>query len=293
MPCYVLTKRPMLRIIQIAIFCLMAVRSWAGDFEVDLNGLRLQQYLSVVEPVLGRPFQTIDQGDLVANAYVIDQDAYMVVSHLKKHPFNIFLLQLTGSTTKAAPFKGLLLGDPKSKVIDILGQPDHIEQIQLPKVTKLAYEGRNYTVEIDENDRLYSIQIFTTGDLMNTTDGFENEWADFKAAILSKDIPALLEMMKPDVEIYRGGKTLSINSSFDAFTAKPDSEFVSALIGPNNSALQQIIQAEPVQELRLTEKIGMGVVYKFPNGKILKEIAFFPFNGRYRVYEVAFRERAD
>lgn len=280
----------MLRFAVVVILWLISVPSWAGDTEVDLNGFRLQQFLSVVEPALGRPFQTIDQGDLVANAYVIDEDAYMVISHLKKHPYNISLLQLTGATTKAVPFKGLMLGDPRSKVIGVLGKPDHIEQIQSPKVTKLAYEGRNYTVELNERDCLYSIQIFTTADLMNKTNGSESEWANFKAAVLSKNVSALLEMMKPDVEIYWGGKTLSITGPFDAFAAKPDSEFVSALIGPTNSVLQQVAEAEPVQELRLTEKIGMGVVYKFPNGKILKEIAFFPFNGKYRVYEIAFRE---
>ncbi len=280
------------RFVVVIILWLMSARSWAGDLAVDLNGFRLQQLLSVVEPALGRPFKTIDEGDIVANAYVIDQDAYMVVSHLKKHPYNISALQLTGATTKALPFKGLLLGDSRNKVIDALGKPNHVEQIQSPKVTKLEYEGRNYTVELDESDHLYSIQVFTTADLMNKTDSSGNEWANFKAALRSKNISALLEMMKPDVEIYRGGKTFSINAPFSTFAVKPDSEFVSALIGPTNSVLQQITQAEPVQELRLTEKIGIGIVFKFPNGNILKEIEFFPFNGRYKVYEIAFREDA-
>lgn len=266
--------------------------SWAGGLEIDLNGFRLQQLVSVVEPALGRPFKTIDEGDLVANAYAIDQEAYMVVGHLKKFPHNISIIQLTGATAKALPFKGLRLGDPGSKVVEVLGKPDNVKEIQSPKVTKLSYEGRNYTVELDERDRLYSIQVFTTSDLMNKTDGSESEWADFKAAILSKNIAALIEMMKPDVEIYRRGKTLSIMAPYSAFAAKPDTEFVSALVGPTNSVLQQIRQAEPMKELRLTEKVGMGVVYKFPSGKILKEIAFFPFNGRYRVYEIAFREGA-
>ncbi len=271
---------------------LISACSWAGDFEVDLNGFRLQQLVSVVEPALGRPFKTIDEGDLIADAYAIDQYAYMVVGHLKKYPHNISVLQLTGATAKALPFKGLLLGDLKPKVIEALGKPDRVVHIQSPKVTKLVYERRNYSVELDESDRLYSIQVFTTADLMNKTDNSESEWANFRTAVLSKNVAALLEMMKPDVEIYRGGKTLSITVPFGAFAAKPDREFVSALIGPTNSVLQQVTQAEPVQELRLTENIGMGVVYKFPNGKILKEIAFFPFNGRYRVYEIAFRERA-
>lgn len=285
-------KSPMLR--YIAAFILVFISDWscAGDFEVDLNGFRLQQLMSVVEPALGHPFKTIDEDDLIADAYVIDRDAYMVVGHLKKYPHNISLLQLTGATTKALPFKGLLLGDPKPKVIEVLDKPDRVVEIQSPKVTKLVYEGRNYSVELDETDRLYSIQVFTTADLMNKTDGSESEWTNFKTAVLSKNVAALLEMMKPDVEIYRGGKTLSITAPFGTFAAKPDSEFVSALIGPTNSVLQQVAQAEPVQELRITERIGMGVVYKFPNGKILKEIAFFPFNGRYQVYEIAFRDEA-
>lgn len=282
----------MVRFVLVAILWFVPAISWASDLETDLNGFRLQQLLSIVERALGRPFKTIDEGDLIANAYAIDQEAYMVVGHLKKYPHNISVLQLTGVTTKALPFKGLLLGDPGSKVIEVLGKPDNVKQIQSPRVTKLSYERRNYTVELDERDRLYSIQVFTTSDLMNKTDGSESEWANFKAAILSKNIAALMEMMKPDVEIYRRGKTLSITAPYSVFAAKPDSEFVSALVGPTNSVLQQIRQAEPVKELRLTENIGMGVVYKFPKGKILKEIAFFPFNGTYRVYEVAFREGA-
>jgi hypothetical protein len=282
----------MRRSIAVLILILMSALSRAGDFEVDLNGFRLHQLVSIVEPALGRPFKTIDEGDLIADAYAIDQDAYMVVGHLKKYPHNISLLQLTGATTKALPFKGLLLGDPKGKVIEVLGKPDRVDQIQSLKVTKLVYEGRNYSVELDESDRLYSIQVFTTADLMNKTDGSESEWTKFKAAILSKNVGSLLEMMKPDVEIYRGGKTLSITAPFSTFSAKPDGEFVSALIGPTNSVLQQVTQVEPVQELRLTEKIGMGVVYKFPKGKILQEVVFFPFNGKYRVYEIAFREGA-
>jgi len=120
--------------------------SWAGGLEIDLNGLRLQQLVSVVEPALGRPFKTIDEGDLVANAYAIDQEAYMVVGHLKKYPHNISVLQLTGVTARALPFKGLRLGDPGSKVVEVLGKPDDVKEIQSPRVTKLSYEGRNYTV---------------------------------------------------------------------------------------------------------------------------------------------------
>ena len=42
-------------------------------------------------------------------------------------------------------------------------------------------------------------------------------------------------------------------------------------------------------QMRIAENVGTGRVYKFSKGKILKEIVFFPYNGKYRVYEIAFR----
>lgn len=289
----ILTTPNMKPIVRYCVATLMlmlpSVLSWAGKFEVDLNGFRLQQLASILEPTLGRPIKTLEEGNMTTDVYAIDQDAYMVFGRDKRHPNNISLIQLTGSTKNALPFKGLLLGDPKSKIIEALGQPDRVVQIQSPDVTRFSYERENYSIEVDDRDRLYSIQIFTTAALMTETDGSDSEWARFKAALRAKDIAALLEMMRPDVEIYRGGRTLSVTTPFDSFRKNPDSQFVSALIGPSESVLRQINDTEPVQELRLAEKVGVGMVYKFPNGKILREIVFFPFNGKYRVYEIAFR----
>lgn len=264
----------------------------ASDFEIDLNGFRLQQYLSVVDKTLGNPFKTMEMGDMVANLYHLDNDAYIVVGHYKKYKYNIALLQITGKSRTALPFKNLVLGDSKEKVIQMLGKPDkvEVEGDSNPKLTMYSYNARNYSVELDENDRLYSIQIDTTSDLMTKTDSAESEWNDFKAAVLSKKFAAVSEYLKPDVEIYKSGKTLSIDTKFSDFQKAPNKEFASALIGDKNSVLQEISQSEPVQEFRLTEKIGMGIVYKFPNGKILNEIVFFPFGGKYRVYEIDFKE---
>jgi len=214
----------------------------------------------------------------------------MIVAHQKKYPNNISLLQLTGATTNASSFKGLVLGDPKSKVIRILGEPDKIEQILSPKVAKLIYNKRNYSVELDENQRLYSIQIYTTIELMRDTDDSDKDWDRFRSAVLSKNLSIIIEMMKPDVEIYRNATIISITTPFGAFANNPDSNFVSVLVGPTNSVLQQLSQVEPSKEYRLTDNLGVGIVYKFPNGKILREIALFPFNGRFRVYEIAFQK---
>jgi len=282
----------LLRFSALLLLSLLCSSVAADDFEVDLNGFRLQQFVKVPEASLGPSFKTMEWNELVLDAYALGPDAYMVVGHTKKYPNNIATLQLTGETSAALPFKGLVLGDSKSKVIQVLGSPDRVEEIAEPKVTKLAYTGRNYTVELDDQGRLYSIQIFATADLMTKADGIGTEWSDFKASVLSKNFPAVASMLRPDVEIYKSGETLSINTRFSDFLKSPDKSFVAALIGDRDSVLEEIARTEPVQELRLILNFGVGTVYKFPTGKVLKEIVFFPFNGRYRVYEIAFRERA-
>ena len=275
-----------------AVLILFSFRLMAGEIETDLNGFRLHQFVNVAETVLGPTFKTIDAGQSVVNAYQIDERAYMVVGHHKKYPNHISILQLTGLTTKALPFKGLLLGDSEDKVIRTLGKPDRVEKIASPNVSKFAYNDRNYTVEIDESGRLYSIQIFTTTDLLTKTDGTESEWPNFKAAVLSKDFVRVVETLRPDVEIYKSEKVLSINTRYSEFIKNPEKGFVLALLGETDSVLREMSQSEPEQEIRLVMEFGVGRVYKFPKGKILKEVAFFPYNGKYRVYEIAFKEKS-
>lgn len=262
----------------------------AGENEIELNGFRLQQFVSVVEPALGPSFRIIDVGDFVAKAYQIDDNAYMVISYNKKHPNNISTLQLTGATNKARPFRGLLLGDAEEKVVRTLGKPDQTTKIEVPNVTKYSYEDRNYSVELDEQGRLFSIQIATTLDLMSKSATESAVWPEFKAAVMSKDFERILDMLRPDVEMYKSGRVLSINARYDDFRQSPDKDFLDALIGEKDSVLQEIAILEPEQELRLVLNFGIGQVFKFRSGKVLKEIVFFPYNGKYRVYEVAFRD---
>ena len=281
----------MVRMFCLAIaFVLTSLSVFAGEVETDLNGFRLQQFVKVAESELGRPFKTIDTGHSVVNAYQIDDDAYMVVEHHKKYPNHISMLQLTGFTTKTLPFKGLALGDPEAKVLAALGKPDDRKKMESPPVVKLSYRERNYSVELDSQGRLYSIQVFTNADVVTKTDGGEDLWATFKAAVQSKDFLLVSQTLRPDVEIYKSGKVLSIQTRYSEFLQRPDKAFVSALLGDADSVLQELSQSEPEEELRLVVDFGVGRVFKFRNGRILKEIAFFPYNGKYRVYEIAFRE---
>jgi hypothetical protein len=116
-------------------------------------------------------------------------------------------------------------------------------------------------------------------------------WPDFKAAVLSKDFKRIFPMLRPDVEVYKSGKTLSFGSKYNDFMASPDEELVSAFTAETGSVWEEISRTEPVEEIRLILDFGVGKVYKFPKGRILTEIVFFPHEGKYRVYEVVFKDK--
>ena len=262
----------------------------AGELQTDLNGFKLWQLKPAVTSTMGKPFDTFTTDDSIVEAYRIDDKSYMVFEYMKKYQNNIYSMQITGNTDKALPFMGLRLGDDITKVTNILGKPSHINKIESPKVSSYEFEGKNYTVEINDKDKLYSIKIFITKDLLGKTTEPFKAWDEFKAAIVAKDNRKIIEMLRPDVEIYKSGKVLSINQKYADFIEHPDKDFIAALVGDNDSVLKEITETEPEGELRIHEKVGVGEVYKFYKGKFLKEIVFFPYNGMNRVYEIQFRE---
>jgi hypothetical protein len=264
---------------------------YAGELQTDLNGFRLWQLKPTVASAMGKPFDTFTTDDSMVEAYRLDDKAYMVFEYLKKYQNNIYSMQITGSTDKALPFIGLRLGDDITKVTNILGKPSHITKVESPKVSSYEFEDKNYTVEIDDKNKLYSIKIFITKDLLGKTSESFKAWGEFKAAIVAKDNRRIIEMLRPDVEIYKSGKVLSINQKYADFIEHPDKDFIATLVGDNGSVLNELTETEPEAELRIHEKVGVGEVYKFYKGKILKEIVFYPYNGINRVYEIEFREK--
>ena len=284
-------NRKTYKIILILAVLLVPLLLEAADIQTDLNGFRLLQLRNVAENYFGKPFDTFKTNSSTVEAYRIDSNAYMVFEYNKNFPNNIFSIQLTGYTNKALPFKGLILGDDVQKVNDILGKPASTEKIESPNVSKYSYEGTNYTVEIDDKGKLYSIRIYGTKDVVQKANDTFKSYEKFKALVIAKDIKSIVEMLRPDVEIYKKGKVLSINQRYADFAATPDKEIVTALLGDTDSVLQEMKESEPEGELRLIKDFGVGEVYKFYKGKILKEIVFFPYNGKNRVYEIEFREK--
>jgi c-di-AMP phosphodiesterase-like protein len=269
---------------------LVPVTLWAADIQTDLNGFRLLQFKTAVEAFFGKPFQTFKTKSSTAEAYRVDSDAYMVFEYLNDLPNNIFSIQLTGHTSKALPFRGLMLGDDVKRVNDILGKPSQVKKIESPDVTEYDYERTNYSVEIDDKNKLYSIRLYSNRDFTRRVNEEFKAYDEFKDTILKKDLSGILSMLRPDVEIYKGEKVLSIKRRYADFVANPDKEIITALLGDSRSVLKEVAESEPEGELRLIMNFGIGEVYKFYKGKILEEIVFFPYNGKYRVYEIRFRK---
>jgi hypothetical protein len=264
--------------------------------QIELNGFLLYQFQKAVESSLGPPFQTMEKESSKFELHKIDREAYMVFEYSKKMPCNIQSIQLTGRTNNMSPFNGLMLGDNKEKVIRILGGSFTITQIDQPKVQRYDYQNANYSVEIDAEGKLFSIRIHADRGLLypiTSTTSTKLPWDDFKTSVLKKDIKEILSYFRPDIEIYRGDKTLFIKKRFTDFLENPDSDIYEALLGEENSVYSEIQQTEPEGELRLIVGLGGGWVYKFYNGKILKEIVFFPYDRKYRVYEIAFRAKSN
>lgn len=271
----------------------IAASTWlavAMAAETELNGWRLQQFIRAADTDLGVPVETIDDPPIHQRVYMIDDDAYMVFSVDDRQPGYIQDLQLTGTTGKALAFKGLRLGDSEATVTEVLGSPTNKLEVPSSKVIRYEYAGQNYTIEIDDQARLFSIKLFTDETIFaNPPDG-QDPWEAFKRAVLARDFAAVSGSLRPDVEIYRSGEVLSIGHRFSDFVARPDPGFAAVLFSGGDSVRANLLAGEPEQFVRVHEHVGVGLAYKFPPDSALQEIVFLPYDGRYRVYEIRFRD---
>ena len=261
----------------------------ANETVVDLNGFRLQQIFHVAKNVYGDPFTTVGNETQIGKAFRVGEEAYMIFSYHAKYENSIAAMQLTGVLPDTPVFLGLSLGDPEAKVLKVLGNPDEIKEISEPRVKELKYNDRNYSVELDSSGRLYSIRVFTTKKIISDIESETDTWAEFSTAIKSMNFSEVEKLLRPDVEIYKDGRTLSIKGRYSDFQKAPDQNIVDSLFSESGSVLSEVKMFNPDKELRVILDFGVGEVYKFKTSKVLREIVFFPFNGKYRVYEIAFR----
>lgn len=280
-----MNNRTLRAMAMVALGALLSVNdSRAGELVSELNGWRLQQFDSALEPSLGEPFQRTEQ----YRAYRMGKDAYMVFTPDPMLPAVVGSIQLTGTHAQALPFKGLQLGDSQEAVLRQLGEPSRKEAVTDMQATHWIYDDANYSVEIDRDGRLYSIRIQTSPAFFEVSE-VDGVWDGFVAALDSGNPPQVLEWLRPDVEVYWRDRTLSIQRRYADFAAVPDADVMTALLSRQSGVLGQARKHAPQMDIRVSEVMGVGLAFKFPEDSLLKEVVFFPYCGEYRVFEVAFR----
>jgi len=256
-----------------------------------LDGFYLWQYVSGAREYFGKAYETLQQKDSVLRIYRLGGHSYMVFESPKEQ-FKAYVesLQITGYPSKMLPFRGLTLGDPKAKVEKVLGPPSAKKRVKGSSNMLYYYDPANFSLEFDRHDRLYSIKLWADKKLFDVKDVGPGPWIHFRDAVLAKNMPAMLRMLRPDAEIYKDGKTLSPHGRFADFLKHPDQAFVDALIGKTRSVRAALQESQPTGEMRMIMGVGVGQVYKFYKGTIVREVVLFPYNGEYRLYEISFRD---
>ena len=264
--------------------------------QVELNGYLLGQYKKVLEPTFGAPYQETKSKDgWVYRVYVLSKEtqSYMAFKFTKDDPEHVFSIQIAGEAgTNMLPFLGLRLGDDKSQVLQVLGKPSKVKRDAELKLELWSYKHRNYSVEVTDEGKMSSIQIFGF-------EGFEEEtpeaktfprFGELEQCVLGKDVDCLILVLAPDFEVYKDRKTITFSTAARRELSNPDSPLARLLLGDHDSLravfVDEKLKGEP--ELRLTMGGPMRHVLKFYNSKIISEVVYNWQAGEWRVWEVRF-----
>ena len=260
----------------------------------ELNGFFLGQYTDVISAIFDEPFQTekVSDGEEI-RIYNLDSDkhAFMAFTCETSDSGTITAIQLTGMPgTDMSAFDGLKLGADRDEVLKVLGKPDSEEDMSDIPGKFLSFDDRNYSVELDEKGRLSSIKIMG----FNGFDKYKDQLPDIKIlehALKEKDVDEMLDVLMPDVEIYRGeDKDEAMGFSGPARTEleDEDSPMYKTLFDGDNSVRSTYAKekSEPNRGLGSTEGKTILVVYSFKESKYLKEVVYRWQAGRWRVWEI-------
>lgn len=266
--------------------------------QIELNGFLLGQYKIVLESTFGEPFKEIAHEDgWVDRFYSLGPGAesYMLFGLSNKDDVQIIAMQITGNSAPGMfPFLGLRLGDSKSKVLEVLGEPSSIKPVVVPDLNLdlkyYQYEGRNYSVEINHLDKLYSIRLVGDEGLLQEAQGVP-AIEELKVCVLRKDADCLVGVLAPDFEAFKDGKAITYSTAARRELANSASPLVHLLLGSENS-LRSVFADEKLDghsELRLYESKRLDWVFKYPDSKIIQEIVYTFHSGEWRVWEIRFR----
>ena len=265
----------------------------APPSQTELNGFLLGQYAEAADGVFGKPTQVTTTDDhWTYRVYIFDKqhNGYMAFKFPDKDAKRMLSIQIAGDAgTPMRPFLGLSLGDDRDRVIQALGEPDKIETEKDYPVDLYTYKDRNYSLEIDRQGRLTSIQVMGYTGFAKGPPGSMPDADILKKFILSKDVDGLLTVLAGHFEIYKGDRTFSFNRSARSELTDVKSG-TRRLLMEEKGSLREAFANEPFEpdpQIRVYEKAPPGSVVKFPRSKVVQEIVYKVEAGTWKVWEIS------
>jgi hypothetical protein len=217
-----------------------APASQAPPSQFELNGFILEQSSSDIAGAFPRLFRADTTNDgWIYRTYIVDRatGSYMSFKFPSGSVYAIAIQIAGGPSTPMRPFLGLRLGAPSPEIVAALGPPSSTRRLPDWPAVSWAYDGRNYSLEVDTLGRLSSIQIFGYDGI---PDSLQDTLPDLKAlhrALANRDVDAVLSMVAPDLELRWKGQPLHYGTSARQAVSDTASAFAQALFGPTPSVL--------------------------------------------------------
>lgn len=262
----------------------------------QLNGFLIGQHRDAI----AASFATILQVDTTSDGwiyrtYLLDRahHAYMSFKFPQDKPDYTVSVQIAGDAgTPMRPFVGLVLGTRRDVLLARLGRPSRIEHQGDVNTDLYFYDNRNYSVEVDAQGRVSSIQILGDEGFPQPPAGGAPSLDSLLQAIQARGDGAL-QYLTPDFEIYRAGKTIGFRHGALLDLEADTSAMAVALFQGPNSVLTILQRPETRSDgdvnLRVWEHGGSGWVWKFPSSAPIAELVFKADAGRWRVWEIRYR----
>jgi hypothetical protein len=220
----------------------------------------------------------------------------MVVKYDDVRPNHAVALQLTGdSSKKVLPFVGVRLGDDTTAALRVFGPPTSRRAIANPQLTLWTYQDRNFSIEFTPSGRLYSISILGyVGFPPLPTGGLPI--AALRRALSASSALALMPLLAPDAEVYRGDSVHTFGRSVRRELADSSSRMAQELLfgerSLRNALADSAAWSGTDEVLRLHERPRAGAIYrvvKFKDESPVRELVFEGIAGEWRLWEIAWR----
>lgn len=263
-----------------------------------LAGVYLGQYLRAVEASFPEvKLEQVAKDGWLAKGFAFPgaKGLVLIVRCPPAKVRQVYAVQLTGDPASGHPvFAGLRMGMQEAEVVRVLGQPSGRKAYEDDgeSYVRLDFHDRNYSVELDGQDRMMSVMLWGYEGFPNSPERLPT-LEDLKAALGAEDPGLLAEAFMPDAELDWGKDLLKVDR-IPGETFGKDPAWRRALLG-KGGLREALTRKDAVADfqIRLTTGEDGGkrvfMVCKFPRSPALQEIVFAAHAGRWRVYEVTFK----